>query len=75
MQAKVTFHINCRGTDMRLGPKITPGNRNPGAVREGNQTVGSGSPVSPGGTPHSHFIQRAEHSPVFKLSGFIHFYI
>lgn len=71
MQAKATFHINWRGTEVKLGPKITPGNRNPGAVREGKQTVGSGTPVSPGGTPCSHFMKRAEHCPRLVSNPFI----
>lgn len=71
MQAKVTFHINWRGIDARLGPKITPGTTNPGAVREANQTVGSGTPVSPGGTPRSHCIRRAPPFPRLASNTFI----
>lgn len=71
MQAKVTFHINWRGTDAWLGPKITPGHMNPGAVGEGNQTAGSGTPVSPGRTPSSRFIPSAEHCPSLVSNTFI----
>lgn len=71
MQAKVTFHINWRGTDAWLRPKITPGNTNPGAVREENQALGSGTPLSPNETLHSHFIQRAEHCPRLVSNTFI----
>lgn len=49
MQAKVTFHINWRGTDARLGPKITPGNTNPGAGREVNRQWGQGPLFHPEG--------------------------
>lgn len=67
---KVTFHVNWRGTDVRLGPKITPGNRN-SAVREGKQPVGSGTSVSPGGTLCSHFMKRAEHCPRLVSNTFV----
>lgn len=71
IQAKVAFHNNWRGTDVSLGAKITPGNMNPGEVREGNQTVGSGTSVSPGGTLCSHFVKRAEYCPHLVSNTFI----
>lgn len=70
MQAKVTFHINWRGTDARLGPKITPGNTNPGAGREVNRQWGQGPLSHPEG-PHLPLHQRAELSPRLPSNTFI----